>query len=365
MSGTVLGEEIELETAPQGQRTCQAQTGGQSPRVRRPRSVHASIEQNATLSPAYLIMNSLSAVVATYGLLQDSTAVVIGAMIIALLLGPISGMALGLVLADNRLLVRALGAEVTGAVLVFSISFVLGKFYPTIPFKQEIMARTAPNILDLVIALAAGAAGAYATVSPRVSAGLVGVAIATALVPPLCTSALCVSRGHYHAGGGAFLLFLTNLIAIQSVTSLVLWLHGFRPHTHRHGWALVRRFAPTGLMLTALAVFLGVSFHKALAREALRVEVKKLLQDRIERTGAASLVEVSLQPGESGTEITALVRAPWVIVPESCARLEDTLRHSLERDDLTLHVRTVVTRECDDKRFLWDDLSSGNSLGEK
>jgi len=321
------------------------------------RSLRDSIEQGATISPPYLIMNSLAAVVATYGLLQDSTAVVIGAMIIALLLGPISGMALGLVVGDNLLVRRALLAEILGAIVVVSIAFCIGKLHPTLPFGKEITARTAPNILDLVIALAAGAAGAYATLSPRVSAGLVGVAIATALVPPLCTSALCASRGLYSAGGGAFLLFLTNLIAIQTVTSLVLWLHGFRPVTRLHGGALLRRFAPSLLMLLGLAIFLGISFQKALAREALRAQAKRVLKREIEKTGGAHITELSLQSAPEGTEITVLVRAPWVIVPHSCARLQDTLRQALARQDVTLHIRTVLMRECDAQQFLWDDLS--------
>lgn len=322
------------------------------------KTLRESIEQGATINTPYLLMNSLSAVVATYGLLQDSTAVVIGAMIIALLLGPISGVALGLVVGDNGLVRRALVAEVLGAMIVLILAFCIGKLHPTLPFGKEIAARTAPNILDLVIALAAGAAGAYATLSPRVSAGLVGVAIATALVPPLCTSALCTSRGLYHAGGGAFLLFLTNLIAIQSVTSLVLWLHGFRPRTRLYGGALLRRFAPSLLMLCGLALFLGVSFQKALARETLRAEAKRILKREIERSGGAHVTELSLQPIPEGTEINVLVRAPWVIIPRSCARLQDTLRHTLHRQDVTLHIRTVITRECDAQKFLWDDLSS-------
>jgi uncharacterized hydrophobic protein (TIGR00271 family) len=266
-------------------------------------------------------------------------------------------MALGLVVGDNTLVRRAFLAEAVGAIIVLAIAFCIGKLHPTLPFGKEITARTSPNIMDLVIALAAGAAGAYATLSPRVSAGLVGVAIATALVPPLCTSALCASRGLYRAGGGAFLLFLTNLIAIQIVTSLVLWLHGFRPVIKVEGRALLRRFAPSVVMLIGLTVFLGISFQKALAREALRAQAKRILKGEIEKSGGAYFSELSLLAVPEGTEINILVRAPWVIVPSSCARLQDTLRRELGRQDVTLHIRTVITRECDARRFLWDDVA--------
>ncbi len=311
----------------------------------------------AAFTPAYALMNSLAAVVASYGLLQDSTAVVIGAMIIAMLLGPISGMALALVEGDNTLLRKSLLAEVGGSVLVLTIAFLIGRIHADLPLGKEITARTTPNILDLAIALAAGAAGAYATISPRISAGLVGVAIATALVPPLCTCAICVARGLYRAGGGAFLLFLTNIVAIQSVTSLTLWLAGYGARLRQQSRSYLRRFAPSALLLGALALFLTYSFERALAREAFLTRSKRLLRQEIEQNGAASLVELQIQPSQAGTTLIALVRAPWVIVPESCGRLQAKLRQALGRDDLTLRIRTVITRECNATQFLWDDTS--------
>jgi uncharacterized hydrophobic protein (TIGR00271 family) len=177
---------------------------GDLPRER----IREAIRGNTVLSTSYLIMNALAAIVASYGLLQDSAAVVIGAMIIAILLGPISGMALALVEGDNRLLSRALAAEAAGAALVFAIAYTLGRVHHDLPLGKEIWSRTSTGILDLAIALAAGAAGAYATLSPRISASPVGVAIATALVPPRCTSAICLSHGLYRAGAGAFMQFL-------------------------------------------------------------------------------------------------------------------------------------------------------------
>jgi uncharacterized hydrophobic protein (TIGR00271 family) len=140
-------------------------------------AIGQSIRENALFTAPYVTMNALATVVACYGLLQDSTAVVIGAMIIAMLLGPISGIALGLVSGDNALLRRALLSEVGGVLVVLGIAFCIGKIHRDLPLTNEILARTSPNILDLMIALAGGAAGAYETISPRLSVGLVGVAI--------------------------------------------------------------------------------------------------------------------------------------------------------------------------------------------
>ena len=228
--------------------------------------IRRSIHEHAALNVPYLLMNGLATIVASYGLLENSVAVIIGAMIIAVLLGPITGIALALVDADYRLLRRALLAEFSGVALVLLFSFVIGKIHFEMSLGSEIIGRTSPSILDLIIALAGGAAGAYATVTPRLSAGLVGVAIATALVPPLCSCGICVAHGLYREGGGAFLLFATNLVAIQSVTSLVFWLNGFHRLSHLDKKSLMRSFAPSALLLLALASFWSAASRRPSSR---------------------------------------------------------------------------------------------------
>ena len=328
--------------------------------------IRQKIHDNAALNGPYMLMNGLAAIVASYGLLENSAAVIIGAMIIALLLGPITGIALALVDADQPLLRRSLFAEVSGVALVVAIGFTIGKIHGEMTLGSEVIGRTAPNILDLIIALAGGAAGAYATISPRLSAGLVGVAIATALVPPLCSCGLCVAHGLYREGGGAFLLFLTNLVAIQSITSLVFWLNGFHHLSHLDRRTLLRRFAPSAVLLLLLAVFLGRSFATTLAREALRSHAEKLLRTEIGRSGAATLTELTIHGGENRTTLTAVVRAPWVITPPSCARLQSEIRRRTKRGDVDLQIRSVITRECNAKKFLWEtngDPSASTSSG--
>ena len=104
-----------------------------------------SIRENAVFSVPYVTMNALATVVACYGLLQNSTAVVIGAMIIAMLLGPISGMALALISGDNGLLRKALLAEVGGVLVVLGVAFCIGKVHQEMPLTNEILARTSPT----------------------------------------------------------------------------------------------------------------------------------------------------------------------------------------------------------------------------
>jgi len=317
-------------------------------------AVRLKLHEGASLSIPYLVMNALSAIVASYGLLENSTAVVIGAMIIALLLGPITGIALALVDGDQSLLRKALVAEVIGVLIVLVISFLIGKLHEGVSPGSEIMIRTVPNILDLVIALAGGAAGAYATTSPRLSAGLVGVAIATALVPPLCSCGICVAHGLYREGGGAFLLFLTNFVAIQSVTSLVFWISGFHRLAHLDRGTLLRRFSPSVVLLVGLAIFLGRSFEATLSQEDLRSQAKKIVSKAIENNGAANLTDLRVDGFGKNLTLIAVVRAPWVIQPASCARLQAQIRQATGRNDVKLQVRTVITRECNAQKFLWE-----------
>ena len=142
-------------------------------------------------------MNGLATVVACYGSFANSPAVVIGAMIIAMLLGPIAGVSLAVVDLDNALLRRALPTLLGGFLVVYGTAFLLGLIHRDLPLTDEIYARTAPNLMDILIALGGGAAGAYSMIAPRLSVAFVGVAIATALVPPLSASALCLARGEY------------------------------------------------------------------------------------------------------------------------------------------------------------------------
>ena len=325
--------------------------------------IRRSIQEHAALNVPYLLMNGLAAIVASYGLLENSVAVIIGAMIIALLLGPITGAALALVDGDYPLLRRALLAEVTGAALVLALSFTIGKIHADMSLGSEIVGRTSPSILDLIIALAGGAAGAYATVIPRLSAGLVGVAIATALVPPLCSCGICVAHGLYREGGGAFLLFATNLVAIQSVTSLVFWLNGFHRLPAADKKSVVHSFAPSALLLLLLAVFLGRSFQQTLAQETLRSQAESLIRTGISGNGAATLTDLKATRFGSRTLLTAVIRAPWVITPQSCARLQEQIRQTTHQNDVDLHIRSVITRECNDQKFLWGPKGSDASGG--
>lgn len=253
------------------------------------------IQAGAELSTAYLLMNVLAATIASYGLFVNSPAVIIGAMLIAMLLGPITGISLALVDSDMKFLLRGFGTLLAGAAMVFATAFIIGSLHKDVPLTREIMARTSPNLADLVIALAGGAAGAYATVSPRLSVAFVGVAIATALVPPLCAANILFARGEFALGGGALLLTFTNIVAIQFSSSVVFWFSGFRKISRTKGLSFLV-FMKSNLVsiaiLCVLAVVLTDKVHEILSRKIYETSTESILRSKINNSAGSYMMLV-------------------------------------------------------------------------
>ncbi len=177
----------------------------------------------------FFVLLFLSTVIATYGVLSDSTATVIGAMIIAPLMTPILGTTAGLVMGQPHR-ARTSMAIVAGGVLVVIVTSLVAGWLSigviSVTANSQISARIAPNLNDLMVALAAGAAAAFAYSRFDVADSLPGVAIAIALVPPLAVVGLCLSAGEWEAALGASLLFTTNFLSILLAGGAVFALLG-------------------------------------------------------------------------------------------------------------------------------------------
>ena len=184
-------------------------------------------ERNRRLSRYWLLLG-LSAVIATAGVVSDSTATVIGAMIIAPLMTPILGIVLGVVLTDGANLRRCLLLLAAGAAAVFAVSWLLGHLvpYPVVAATNgQVAARVTPRLVDLVAALATGSVGSVALARPDISDTLPGVAIAISLVPPLAVAGLTLRSGAAGQSVGALLLFATNVAAILASGIVVMALY--------------------------------------------------------------------------------------------------------------------------------------------
>jgi uncharacterized hydrophobic protein (TIGR00271 family) len=285
-------------------------------------------------------MNVLATIIACYGLVDNSPAVVIGAMLIAMLLGPISGIALGLVEGNNGLVRMASGSLAAGASVVYGTAFLFGAVHRFLPLTSELYARTTPSLIDLMIALSGGAAGAYAMTSDGLNVALVGVAVATALVPPLASSAICLARGEYGLSAGAALLAFANMVAIQLASSLVMWLRGYRGQAPfvRAG-QMLRRNVASVCILVSLAVLLGINFQRLIRNEIYEAAVRAALDAGTAMHPGAFLADVRLRRDIGRTIVTAVYRTPVPFTPGDVGVLERTL--PVGRSPVELRIRSV------------------------
>jgi uncharacterized hydrophobic protein (TIGR00271 family) len=330
-------------------------------------SVRKNIRQGAELNIAFIFMNILAATIACYGLFANSPAVIIGAMIVAMLLGPIAGIALSLVDSDMKLLLRSLLTLASGTVVVMITAFIIGLLHRDIPITTEILSRTAPNLIDLMVALAGGAAGAYASVSPRLSAALVGVAIATALVPPLSSASILFAHGEIHLGLGAFFLTFTNMVAIQFASSAVLWITGFHRLSNTSGLSLLvflKRNTISIAILLILAFVLTTSLQKTVAQQLFETAARVALQRIINVSAGSHLAEVRFEKvsGKATPGITiirAVVRGPNPPSPSQVAALEGYLPHPPDGTAIELRIRFVETIIIDRTGTLYENTRFG------
>ncbi len=180
------------------------------------------------ISSTYYALVILSTIVAAGGMLRDQTAVVIGAMMIAPLIGPGLALALGTTLGDVYLLGRALRANVTGVGLAFVLAFGIGLLFPVDPATGEVVARTVIGVADVALAGAAGAAGALSVTRDQ-ETGLVGVMVAVALLPPLVALGLLLGEGQFEGALQAGLLTATNVVALNLAAVCTFLLQGVWP----------------------------------------------------------------------------------------------------------------------------------------
>ena len=189
-------------------------------------------ERSTRLSRFWLLL-PLSAVIASAGVVGNSTATVIGAMIVAPLMTPILGIALAAALADRPNLVRSIGLVVLGACAVIAIGYLIGLFVPTpvdAADNAQVASRVSPRLIDLIAAFATGAVGAVALCRSDISDTLPGVAIAISLVPPLTVVGLTLEAGATDEALGALLLFTANVTAILAMGAAVMAI--YRVSTH-------------------------------------------------------------------------------------------------------------------------------------
>lgn len=273
-------------------------------------------------STNFYVLMVLSSLLASLGLLQNSTAVIIGAMLVAPMMSPLMAFAVGLLQGQLFLMRDALLTLVAGVGIGLLVALGLGLVFPIEVATTEMMARGEPSLLDLGVALASGAVGAFAMARKDIPAALAGVAIAAALVPPLCTAGLALAFGDSTLAAGSALLFATNIVSISLAGAAVFVWVGIRPPHHME---TMRNWAISVLVLVLLAVPLVRTFVDVVRLEQQTSTARRVLAEQFE---PGEVLEVRLTAGDP-YEVRATIRSVEWTTSLDVREAQDALREAL------------------------------------
>lgn len=316
--------------------------------------VYDSIKIESSIGITYFLLVILAAVVATLGLLTNSTAVIIGAMLISPIMSPIIGMSFSMTLGDSKMFSRSIKGIILGTFIAITVSVFITLFIPSRSLTAEILSRTRPTIIDLVIALASGAAGAYTMCHKKESSVLPGVAIATALMPPLCVVGTGLVQNEYTVAFGGFLLFLTNLIAINLASALVFKLSGFTTKdeidkSEKQHTILKMNQRRLLISITAFAI-ITIPLSYIMYTTIVQEKTKKLIDDSLSKTtstfAGVDLVNYTYELKDNKVLINTVVRSVNKLDGSNIKLMENSLERQIGKPT-TIKMKVILAQEVD------------------
>ena len=309
------------------------------------------VEAGALGGIDFQIMMVLSSGLASLGLLADSTAVVIGAMLVAPLMGPLIGAGFGLAQGNLRLFRKSITVALYALLVGFAVSVAMGLLNPGFEPSLEIEARGSPDVLDLGIAVISGFIAAYALGRPGVANTLAGVAIAAALVPPLCVVGIGLTNDQPAVAANSAILLLTNLVAIilsAGSAFLFIGIRGSGPETATSSW--VRR-ALLAMIIVTVALMLPLVSNlvkqKRLGQSRpltypVAAHVQEAVASYLESVPALTLLTIARNSVEPSSSVSILLTTSGK-VPEGIKDDLARIVHEVRGDDPS--VRVVILRE--------------------
>ena len=247
------------------------------------------VREDSGFTPHFAFMTSMSAGIAILGLLLSSPAVVIGAMLLSPLMGPILGAGFALAVGDSLWLRESGKAIVLGTIISILFAGLVVTLSPLQTVTAEIAARTRPNLFDLLVALFSAMAGAYAMIRGRMGT-IVGVAIATALMPPLAVVGFGLATFNWAVFGGSLLLFFTNLMTIALTATAMAWLYGFRSYLSERQSQF--QIAAMVVVFIALAIPLGLSLRQIAWEANVSRSANGYIKDQFGSRASVSQIEI-------------------------------------------------------------------------
>jgi len=309
------------------------------------------VHEEGGLSGRYLFMTAMSCGIAILGLLLSSPAVIIGAMLISPLMGPIMLMGFSLSILELKALRESIVSLAVGTGLALGTSFLIVFLSPLTDVTPEILSRTRPNFFDLLVAVFSGLAGGYAVIH-RKGETIVGVAIATALMPPLAVVGYGLATAQFQIAGGAFFLYMTNLLAIALSVTVLSRFYGFgERHSPKHN------FWQTGMIVSvfvALSIPLGLALRDIAYETRVRDVSRDIVLEPFEgREARLSDMEIAFpRRGEHRIVLQATVLTSYR-VPGAEAALAERLEARFRRPvKVTIDQIQVEDSNAETARFL-------------
>jgi uncharacterized hydrophobic protein (TIGR00271 family) len=307
---------------------------------------YVRIRRGARADSGYFLLIACSAIIASFGLMLNSGAVVIGAMLVAPLMHPIVATGLAIVQGDPRFLKLALSSSLRGVLLAILVSALIGFLNIDDTLTPELMARTQPNLFDLGVAIFSGIAGAYALCHSDAAGALPGVAIAAALVPPLGTVGIAFSMGLYAESFGALLLFFTNFVAMSVATASVFLILGFRPTlTKKNRQAMQARSVRIALiLLIGVSSILAYSTYRLAYDASAEARIQEVVRTQVEEITGAELYEKQIDHfSRQRLEMHLTVLAPETLSNSQVLNLQERISEILANDRVSEEVHLTVT----------------------
>jgi len=244
------------------------------------KEISLEISNSVNIDRVYWLEIILSSLIATFGLIQNSVAVIIGAMLIAPLLRPIQAIAFAIANGRHNLFWKSSKILFLSLILGVFIAFLVSRFLPFVSENAEITSRTAPNLIDLLIAISSAMIALLAFAYKRLYASVAGVAMATALMPPISVIGIELFLGNFGSAWGGFLLFFTNLSSILIVGAFMFIFYGFNPH-QENSKKTVRNLFVLGGILIALWITLNSSLHQIRDNIDFKEEFKNIFTQEL------------------------------------------------------------------------------------
>ena len=288
------------------------------------RELIAALQEEADLDLNYVVLIFGSCAIATFGLLANSVAVIIGAMIVAPLMLPIRSTAFGILEGELKLVKTGVVSLVMGIAIAIWLSCGLGMMARIPDYGSEVWARSSPNLLDLGVAIVAGGISGFAKVQPKLSSALAGTAIAVALMPPLCVVGLglALAQNSMDKGlalsQGAGLLFLTNLLGITLSCMVAFFLAGYTPLIQAQ-----RGIGAAAILTGFLVLPLSVSFFNLVRQTQLEATLRQELEENTATFKEAKITDIQTNWVTDPPEVRLEVSTAQPLAPNQVRLLEE------------------------------------------